>query len=54
MSMHLKASSKKECGGECVSVEGRFASLMVMSLLAQEYFRSQNTALKKNEEKDSL
>jgi diamine N-acetyltransferase len=36
---------------ECVWVESRFESLVVMSLLAQEYFRSQNTALKKNEEK---
>ncbi len=45
MSMRLKASSKKECGGECVSVEDRFESLVIMSLLAQEYFRSQNTAL---------
>ena len=30
---------------ECVSVEGRFESLVVMSLLAQEYFDLQNTAL---------
>ena len=30
---------------ECVSVEGRFKSLVVMSLLAHEYFRAQNTAL---------
>jgi diamine N-acetyltransferase len=30
---------------ECISVEGRFASLVIMSLLAQEYFRSQSTAL---------
>ncbi len=30
---------------ECVSVEGRFESLVVMSLLAQEYCDSQNTAL---------
>jgi hypothetical protein len=36
---------------ECVSVEGRFKSLVVMSFLAQEYFCAQNTALKKNEEK---
>jgi hypothetical protein len=43
--MRLKVSSKKECGGECISVEGRFASLVIMSLLAQEYFRSQSTAL---------
>jgi diamine N-acetyltransferase len=30
---------------ECISVEGRFASLVIMSLLAQEYFDSQNTVL---------
>jgi hypothetical protein len=51
MSMPLKASLKKECGGECVSVEGRFKSLVVISFLAQEYFCAQNTALKKKEEK---
>jgi hypothetical protein len=45
MSMRLKASSKKGCGGECVSVADRFESLVIVSLLAHEYFRSQNTAL---------
>jgi RimJ/RimL family protein N-acetyltransferase len=35
---------------ECVSVEGRFESLVVMSLLAQEYVASQSVALNGEEQ----